>query len=284
MKGGAFVSIRITTESASDLCEKTAAEFSVGVIAMNIIIGNRVYKDGIELDSRQMLKMQEIATTSAINPQEYEEFFSSQLPKDGEIIHISLGSRLSSTFRSASFAAKSFENVRVIDSRNLSAGTGLLCVMGSQLAQSGMESGEILRLLKKKRDLICTSFVIDDIERIRKGGRCSSVEALGANLLAIKPSIEIVDGAMKMSKKYRGRGRTVREKYIEKRIEQDDPDRTVCFLNHTLESEDEVESLKNLLYEKYGFERVFVNRAGCCTSAHSGKNCVGVIYVLDARA
>lgn len=274
------MSVKITTESAADLCAKTAEEFRIGVIAMNVIIGDRTYKDGVDLEAKQLLKREEFATTSAINAYEYESFFSSSLRENGEIIHISLGSRLSSTYRNALLASRKFDNVHVIDSRSLSAGMGLLCIIGSQLSQSGMDCGEILGILKKKRSFIRTSFVIEDLDRLRRGGRCSSIEAFGANLLGIKPSIELADGQMRMSKRYSGRGRAVREKYIERRIERDNPDRSVCFLNHTLEDEGEVKHLESLLYEKYGFERVFVNRAGCCISAHCGKNCMGIIYLV----
>lgn len=271
--------VKITTESAADLSTALREEFKIGVIPMNIISDGEVYKDGVTLFSKEMLKKRMPATTSAVNIEQYRRFFSLVRADGGDVIHISLSSRLSSTYSNACVAAKDFDNVYVLDSRNLSGGTGLLCVIASQLAESGMKAEKIAEIVEKKREFICTSFIIEDIDRLRKGGRCSSVEAFGASILGIKPSMEISDGKIVQAKKYRGKNSAVREKYLEKRANEI-TDKSVCFFNHTIENEEEVGKLKALLENKYGFEKVFVNRAGCCISAHCGAECCGVIGIV----
>lgn len=270
--------VRITTESASDLSREMLSEFDVTVIPMNIIVDGKEYKDGVTLNSRQLLAMKPSAKTAAVNTEEYKAVFSA-LRKDGsDIVHVALSGGISSTYQNAVNAARNFDNVYVVDSRSLSAGAGFLCVIASQLAASGESAVDIVGVLEKKRDEIKTSFVLEDLERMKAGGRCTAIEALGANFLGIRPSIELSDGKLKAAKKFHGKPSAARLRYIDFKISADDPDRTACFLNHTLESEEEVGELSGLLKVKYGFERVFVNRAGCCIAAHCGKNCVGVIY------
>lgn len=271
--------VKITTESASDLSDGILSEFKISVIPMNIIIDNKVEKDGVTLNVGQLLKSKSPATTSAINVEEYKSFFSSVRENDCDIIHISLGGKLSSSYQNAVNATADFDNVHVVDSRNLSGGTGLLSVIASQLASSSERAPTIVKILEKKRDCIRTSFILEDLERMKRGGRCTAIEALGANFLGIKPSIEVKDGKLVPSRRYHGRGSSARLKYIDRMIKTDDPDRSVCFLNHTLENPDEVSELERLLETKYGFERVFVNTAGCCISAHCGSNCMGIIYI-----
>lgn len=274
--------VKITTESASDLTDEMISEFKIDVIPMNIIIDGKTYKDKVDLNADEMLTHKGRISTSANNPEEYKSFFSSVRTNDCDIIHISLSSKLSSAYQNACIAAKSVGNVHVVDSLNISAGTALLCIIASQLASSGESVPEIVRLIESKRAGVHTSFILEDLERMKNGGRCTAIEVLGANLLGIKPSVEVVQGRLCASKRYYGRGAVARLKFMEKAIKTDDPDKSVCFLYHSLESADEVRSLKDLLETEYGFERVFVNHAGCCTSAHCGRNCMGLIF-LDAR-
>ncbi len=270
--------VKITTESASDLSREMLSEFGVTVIPMNIIVDGKEYKDGETLTSRQMLAMDKTAKTAAVNTEEYKAVFSSLRNQGYDIVHVALSSGISSTYNNAVNAAKNFDNVYVVDSLSLSAGAGFLCVIAAQLASSGESAVDIVRVLEKKRDKIRTSFVLEDLEHMKRGGRCTAIEALGANFLGIRPSIELTDGKLRAAKKFHGKPPAARLRYIDFKITSDDPDRTVCFMNHTLESEEEIEELRDLLGTKYGFERVFVNRAGCCIAAHCGKNCMGVIY------
>ncbi len=277
MKGGFFMPVKITTESAADLSEEIRKEFDISVIPMNIILDNKGYKDGVTLTTEKLLETKSVASTAAINEEEFKEFFRYE-GENCDIVHVSLSSKISSTYQNAVNAAKDFDNIYVVDSLSLSAGVGLLCVIASQLASSGESAESIVSILKSKRDDIKTSFVLEDLERMKRGGRCTAVEALGANLLGIKPSIEMINGKLSPTKRYHGKGSAARLKYIERRITSDDPDRSVCFLNHTLENDREVKKLEETLKSEYDFERVFVNKAGCCISAHCGKNCMGIIY------
>ncbi len=268
--------VKITTESAGDLSPEIAEEFDIGIVPMNIIVGGKVYKDGVSIKTNDVLRAKLPVTTGAVNPMQYKEFFSEYLKDGYRIVHIALSSAVSSTYQNALSASKELDGVFVVDSLNLSGGTGLLCIIASQLASSGMAAEKIVKIIEKRRKNVRTSFVLEDIDALRRGGRCSSLEAFGASFLAIKPSIEIVGGKLVQAKKYRGKTDAVHRKYLEKSITEQ-TDKSVCFLNHTLENDVQVSEIENLLLEKYGFERVFVNKAGCCISAHCGKNCMGVI-------
>ena len=163
----------------------------------------------------------QLPRTAAINAAEYMEYFRQWTDEGYDVIHLCLGSALSSSYQNCVLAAEELGHVYPVDSCNLSTGIGLLVLKASDLIQAGMEAEQIAAELKKLTGKVHSSFILDTLEFMRAGGRCSAVAAFGANLLGLKPCIEVDnrDGSMGVGKKYRGKLGRVLENYVKDRLD-----------------------------------------------------------------
>lgn len=275
--------IAITTESAADLSNEIAAEYDIKIIPMNIVIGEEEYKDGIDLSTKELYKKcalyRSTAKTSGVSPYEYNEFFEQFTENGFDVVHVSLSSKISSCFQNALFAVKESENIFIVDSLNLSAGTAMLALEGAKLRDNGRAAKEIASALEKMRTKINTSFILKDTETIYKGGRCTAAERFGANLFSIRPSIDVIGGKLIPGKRYKGKIESARQKYIFDKLKENKPIRAGrCHLNYSALDQNEVDELVSYIKATSLFDEIMVNEAGCCISAHCGKGCMGIIF------
>ncbi|MCR4925862.1 MAG: DegV family protein, partial [Clostridiales bacterium] len=215
------MSIFITSDSTCDLTKEHLQKYNISALApLSIYFDDEEHKDGIDISCEDIYKFFErtktVPKTAAVKPADYEKLFTSLLDTEDEIVHISFSSQLSSCYQNAVIAAENFDGrVKVVDSLSLFGGQALLVVKAAQLRDDGKTSIEIVKEIERLREKVQLSFVINDLTFLSKGGRCSSVAALGANLLGIKPVIEMTDGKLSMTRKIRGKMDFVHEKYIE---------------------------------------------------------------------
>ena len=278
--------IAITTESASDLSENLQKQYDIHVMPMTVIIGDEEYKDNVDLTTKELFEKSRLYSsmpkTSGISPHEYKLVFETLTEKGFDVVHVALGSKISSCFNNALFASNSLENVFVVDSQSLSAGTALLALTASRLRESGETAEEIARRLENERTKISTSFILEDTAFLLRGGRCKAGEKLLADLLSLRPTIDITDGELVPGKKFRGKGLDAMKKYIEEKL-TGSIDRKLCLLNYTSLSEDEVSELALFTKTTGGFESVIAEEAGCCIASHCGERCMGVIFKRGAN-
>ena len=278
--------IAITTESASDLSEKLQKQYDIHVMPMTVIIGDEEYKDNVDLTTKELFEKSRLYSsmpkTSGISPHEYKLVFETLTEKGFDVVHVALGSKISSCFNNALFASNSLENVFVVDSQSLSAGTALLALTASRLRESGETAEEIARRLENERTKISTSFILEDTAFLLRGGRCKAGEKLLADLLSLRPTIDITDGELVPGKKFRGKGLDAMKKYIAEKL-TGSIDRKLCLLNYTSLSEDEVSELALFTKTTGGFESVIAEEAGCCIASHCGERCMGVIFKRGAN-
>ena len=198
----------ISSDSTCDLSKEYIKEHNIGILPLVVVKDGESYKDGIEITPEVIFEHVNaggaLCSTSAGNVNDYMELFEGYKKDYDAVIHISLGSGFSSSHQNARIAAEEFENVYVVDSMNLSTGHGLVVVEAVKMAEKGMQPKEIYDALNELTPRIEASFVLDRLDYMVKGGRCSAVAALGASLLQLKPCIEVVDGKMGVCKKYRG--------------------------------------------------------------------------------
>ncbi|MDO4379830.1 MAG: DegV family protein [Clostridia bacterium] len=274
--------IAITTESAADLSKEYQKKFDIRVIPMTVLIGDEEFKDGVDITPTELFEKSELYSsvpkTAGISPHEYKLVFETLTEKGFDVVHVALGGKISSCFQNALFASNGFENVFVVDSQNLSAGTALLAIEGARLRENGEKAEDIAKKLETLRRKVNTSFILEDTEFLLKGGRCTKGEKLAADIFSLKPTINIDGGSLSVGKKFRGRDLTAQKKYIEEKLSSSEPKKKNCLLNYTAFSKEEVEELVSFTKEKGGFENVIVNEAGCCISSHCGKNCMGIIF------
>jgi DegV family protein with EDD domain len=222
----------------------------------------------------------DIGKTAAVNVSDYLERFSEYRKEYDAVIHFTISSEMSACYQNACIAASELSEVYVIDSKNLSTGIGLLVLDAAIMAQKGMAASDIVAELNKKRDKLDVSFVLDTLEYLRRGGRCSAVTVLGANLLSLKPCIEVKNGKMGVGKKYRGSIDKALVKYIEDRLRgQTDIDHSRVFITHSYGFDDEMlQKIEALVRDCTPFEEVYHTEAGCTVSNHCGPRTLGVLF------
>ena len=279
--------IAVSVESTHDLSKELLQKYDIKVIAYQINLGDMTFKDG-EYSTEEMFafvdKYKKLPKTTALNEFEYQEFFE-ELKKDYEaVIHICLSSGITSSCGNAERAAKNVDNVFVVDSKSLSTGIGLLAICARELADKGLEPKRIAEILEERRENNQTSFVIERLDYLYKGGRCSSLQLLGANLLRIRPSILLKDGKMGMHRKYRGNMSSVVAKYCNDIAEEfNNPDLTRVFITYTSATPEMVAEARKVC-ENMGFKEIIETYAGGTVASHCGAHTLGILYFNDGKS
>ena len=276
--------ILICSDSSCDLGAALCERYNIVLNPFRITLGDESLIDGVEVFPDDLYAYHDrtgtLPKTSATNMAEHLEFFEKQLENAEEVIFFTISSSMSVNNRAANLAAEEVENVYVIDSGNLSTGVGLLIIAAAEMAEQGMTATEIIEKIEELKSKVNASFVIDSLEYLHKGGRCSAVAALGANLLKLKPCIEVKGGSMGVSKKYRGKYSEVLKTYAEERLENLDNIITDhVFVTHAGCDDEIVDSIVNIVKEKANPKELHVTRAGATVSVHCGRNTLGVLFL-----
>lgn len=276
----------ISTDSTCDLPQELIEKYDIKIQPLHVNLDDKDYLDGVDIFPDDIYKTYDekgiLPKTSAPNIGEYLVSFDKYLKEGESVIHISLGSGLSSSYQNAVAAASNFENVFVIDSGNLSTGIGLLVLEAVELAQIGLKAQDIVERLLEIKPKVDASFVINNLTYLYEGGRLSVLEAFGANVFNIKPQI-VVDnttGNMKVGKKFRGKYQVVLKKYINEKLAEDgDINHKRIFITHSGCDDELLEIAKDSLKDYGKFEEILVSRAGSTISAHCGYNTLGILFI-----
>lgn len=278
--------IAISVETTADLTKEILAEKDIKVVPFNILLGDQTVIDG-EVTSEDIIefvnKNKILPKTSAINEYTFTEHFEGILKDYDAVVHFSLSSKLSCACENAMKAADKLKNVYVVDTQSLSTGISLLALYAYDLVEQGLSAKEIQEKCIARIPSIQASFALKRVDYLYKGGRCSVLSFLGANLLRICPQIIVKDGKMIAGKKYRGNYKHVVENYCHDVLDEfNTPDRKRAFVTYTTATDDvisvAIESLKNA-----GFEQIFITRAGGTITSHCGENCLGILYLNDGN-
>lgn len=278
------MNIKITADSTCDLSPELCEKYGISILPLYIVKEGKSYKDMAEIVPQDIFDHVSaggtITSTAAINTDDYIRYFTQPSEEYDAVIHINISSDFSSCHQNARIAAEEFSNVYVIDSRNLSTGSGLVVLAAAEMAQSGKEPEEICKALNELTSKVEASFVIDKLDYLRKGGRCSALAALGANLLSLKPCIEVKNGKMGVGKKYRGKFDVCIEKYVIERISgREDIDKKRIFITHTPCDKKIVDNVRRIIAKTCDFEEILETDAGCTVSSHCGPNTLGILFV-----
>jgi len=274
--------IAITAESTIDLPKGLLEKYDIKTLPFSVILGDNEYKDG-EITSSDIFKFVEenkiLPKTSAINEAQYSEFFHERLKDYDAVVHFCLSSQISSACRNAKLAASEMKNVYVVDSKSLSTGIALLAIYARELADAGISAEEIAKKAEERTKDVQASFVVKKLDYLHKGGRCSSIALLGANLLSIRPEIVLSDGKMISAKKYLGKIEKVIEKYCKDVLaDNPNPDKKYAFVTYTTAAEEMVNIAKSALVQA-GFETIYETTAGATITSHCGENTLGILFL-----
>ena len=278
------MNIKILSDSTCDLSPALLEELNVDLARLTVIKNGEAYVDGITITPVDIFAHVaaggDLCSTTACNIGDYEELFSKYASQYDGIIHISLGANFSSSHQNARLAAEDFPNVRVIDSMNLSTGQGLVVLEACRLARELDDLDAIAEKLNAFTPRVEASFLLDQLKYMAKGGRCSSAAALGANLLNLKPCIEVKDGKMGVVKKYRGSYAKCLANYVKDRLaDREDIVRNELFLTYTPVTDECLEAVKGAIDAYGNFNTVYETTAGCTVSCHCGPGTLGVLFV-----
>ena len=278
------MNVKIISDSTCDLSSELLSRYDIDIVPLSVTLGDFTGRDGMEVTPakiyQHVAECKELPKTSAVNTEEYVRVFRSWREKGYSIVHYCISSEFSSCYQNACAAAEEFPNVYVVDSRNLSTGHGHVVLEAARLAAEGLAPEEIVRRLEELTARVDASFILEHLEYMKKGGRCSAVALLGANLLKLRPCIEVANGKMGVAKKYRGTFAKCLETYIADRLEgRTDLDPRMIFITHS-GVPDEIIALAQQTIAKYQtFEELCVTRAGCTVSSHCGPGTIGILFI-----
>lgn len=276
--------IKILSDSTCDLSTELVNVHDIGIVPLTVIKNDEEFKDGITITPDvifdHVANGGKLCTTSANSVGEYEDHFKKYVNDYDGVIHINIGSGFSSCYQNACLAAEEFPNVRVVDSMNLSTGQGLVVLEAVRLAKDATDLDQLADELRKFTERVEASFLLSRLDYMVKGGRCSSVVALGANLLNLKPCIEVKGGKMSVVKKYRGNFEKCLPMYVKDRLDgRDDLSDETLFITRSPVSEESDNAVAKAV-EQYGkFKAVYTTTAGCTVSCHCGPGTLGVLFV-----
>ena len=278
------MNIKIISDSTCDLSQELLEKYDITLMPLTIVKEGKEYKDGVNLTPAEIFEHVAnggaLCSTAAINMSEYADLFAKYASDFDGVLHVNISSEFSSCYQNARLAADEFENVRVVDSRNLSTGHGLVVLKAVELSKTCQNMDELKQQLDEFTSKVEASFLLSRLDYMVKGGRCSAVVALGANLLNLKPCIEVKNGKMSVVKKYRGNFDKALASYVKDRLSgRDDLDKGTLFVTRTPVDAACLDAVKNAVDQYGDFENTYWTEAGCTVSCHCGPGCLGVLFV-----
>ena len=277
------MNIKIISDSTCDLSRQLLIDNDITLAPLTVVKGEEQFKDGVTITPEEIFAHVAaggaLCSTAAVSIGEYEDLFEKYSSNHDGILVITIGSGFSSCYQNAFVAAADYPNVRVIDSRNLTTGQGLVVLKACQLAKTATDLDALAAEVSAYTEKIEASFLVEKLDYLVKGGRCTSAAALGANLLNLKPCIEVNDGKMGVGKKYRGNYAKCLISYIKERFEgRDDIDWDTLFVTHTVMSEECHSVIMDTVNACGKFQHVYETTAGCTVSCHCGPGTLGIIF------
>ncbi|HHU19749.1 MAG TPA: DegV family protein [Bacilli bacterium] len=276
----------LSADSTCDLTDDLIKRYNVNIQPLHINLDEQYYRDGVDISPDDIYATYQakgiLPKTSAPNPIEYIDHFKQWTDQGFAVVHISLGSGISSSHQNSLLAAEELPDVYVIDSGNLSTGMGLLVIEAAERIERGMGAAQIYQEINQLRDKVRASFVIDKLTYLYEGGRCSALANISANLLNIKPSIKVDNesGKMTVGKKYRGSLPRVLKHYTDDQLQDEATiNKKRIFITHSGTDQKNINTVKELIEQNYRFEEILITRAGCTISSHCGPNTLGVLFM-----
>ncbi len=280
--------IILSADSTCDIGAELIERYSVNQIHYKVTLNDETYTDSVDITPDDLYaafrKDGTLPKTSAINAAEYIDYFKKWTDEGYEVIHITLSSGITAGYQSCVLAAQELPGVYPIDSKNISTGVALLVVEAGERIKKGMDARAIVEEISALRDKSHCSFVLETLDFMRAGGRCSDVAAFAATLLNLKPCIEVntETGKMYVSKKYRGSMDKVLLQYTKDRLEKyENIKRDRVFITHSGVSDDKIALVKKYVEDSGIFREIFITRASCTISTHCGPGTLGVLFMTE---
>ena len=281
--------IKITSDSAADLND-LFAQNDVDVFPLYVYLGDNEYLDGVTVKPEDIYsfvaKNGTLPKTAARNKEDFISFFKKYTDDGYKVVHFSISDKMSMMYKSACAAAEELGNVYIVDSKSLSSGIGLLVLSAVDMVKEGKTAEEIFKRSVERAEHVQASFVVNTMDYLHKGGRCSGLAAFAATKLKIKPALLVVDGEITVYAKYFSKtGRRALNKYMEDILTQfNNPDTRRIFITHTEMDADIVEDVRAYLKENTKFDTIIETIAGSTITSHCGPGTLGILYINDGTS
>lgn len=274
--------IAVSAESTIDMPKELLEKYDIKTVPFTILLGDKLGLDG-EITPTEIFEFvnanKVLPKTSAVNEEQYKEFFANILNDYDAIIHFSLSSEMSSAYQNAVKAGKQFANIHIVDTRSLSTGIALQAIHARKLVDQGLSFDDVVKKSEEIVPFTQASFVLKRLDYLFKGGRCSSLAYFGANLLGLKPQIIVKDGKMGSHHKYRGTMQKVVSDYCKDTLaEFNTPNKDVAFITYSSATEEMISAAETAL-KNAGFKTIYKTLAGATVSSHCGEYCLGILYI-----
>ncbi|MNM96929.1 Fatty acid-binding protein [compost metagenome] len=276
--------VKIFADSTSDLPASWITKHQIGIIPLYVVFNDETYRDGLDITPsdiyRRVAENGSLPKTTAPSPKDFMDAFAPHIEQGHDIVYISISSSLSSTYQNALIAADEFPEgrIKVFDSLNLCSGIGLLVMKAARAAEQGQSAEQIISILESCRPLVETEFVIDTLEYLYKGGRCSGMQNFIGSLLQIRPVLKVVNGSIIPAYKVRGKKEKAVQQMLDNALSnKENMDNDLIIVAHTL-AEEEAIRLAAILKEQTGANEVAIAEAGCVISSHCGPHTVAIMY------
>ncbi|MHA0857804.1 DegV family protein [Paenibacillus sp. CMAA1364] len=280
--------IKIFADSTSDLPTSWIEQFNIGIVPLYVVFGEESLKDGVEISPTDLYQRVSengvLPRTAAPSPADFIAAFTPYTEQGDQILYISLSSELSSTYQNALIAAAEFpaDQIAVFDSLNLSSSIGLLVMKAVHAASSGQPLRDIVSLLEAVRPQIEAEFVVDTLEYLYKGGRCSGMQNLIGSLLKIRPIIKVSNGTMTPAYRVRGKREKAVEMLLQNALDKKDlMDHDLILVVHSLAQDDAILLQQSL--QSHTTAEVAIATAGCVISCHCGPQTIGIMYAKKTQ-
>lgn len=280
--------VMITADSTCDLPDYLIEKYNIQIIPLSILLGDGEYADGVDIKPKDIYeyadKYGELPKTAAVTPSKYYDVFAKAHNEGMEVVHIGLSSAISSSYNNAVMASAEFDGeVYCVDSKSLCTAMGLLVLKACDFREKGYNAKKIADKVSKLVPKVSTTFVLNSLDYLHKGGRCSGVARFGANVLGIKPSIAVdnVTGKMDVAKKYRGKIDIVYQQYINDCLSdlgKIDPSRVVIANSGQIDAKT-LAFARGMIEGKGVFEQIIEADAGCTISSHCGPKTLAIFYI-----
>lgn len=279
--------VAILTDSTCDLGHELIEKYNIGVIPLHVNFDNESYEDGVQITLEQLYKKVEekgvLPTTSAASHGEVKAFFKKYLDEGYDIVYTGISSAMSVTFQVMNLVARELapERIHLVDSGNLSTGIGLLLLKATTFRDQGLSAKEIAEKLEDIVPRVKSQFVIDTLDYLHKGGRCSSVAYVFSKVLKVKPMIVVREKTLQVGAKFIGSITKAQKGMTNLFLKDfDNIDKEFVFITHTL-SYDGAENIRNLISGVSDqIENLYETVAGCVIGTHCGKNTIGILYIM----
>ena len=281
------MSVKIIADSTCDLSEELLKKYHISILPLHIVLGENEYKDGFEISPEEIYQWsdanKEAPKTSAASIADAIDLYKTSLEHYDEIVCFSISGQMSTTVNVMRMAAEELdaeERIHIIDSENLSTGSGLLVIDSAIMAAEGKSAKEIVEKIEHLKPLVRSSFIVDTLTYLHRGGRCSGVAALAGGALKLHPKIVVENGGMKPDKKYRGKMNSAILSYVkdlEPQLKNAKVDRV--FITHSGCDAELIQTIYQSLEDLNYFKEILITRAGGVISSHCGPGTLGILFI-----